>query len=43
LPLPDAVVGKPLMKVEISIDRPLLMRNDGRELGAAFGTFVINP
>lgn len=43
LPLPQDVTGKPLMKVEVEVDRPLFIPSDGRNLGAAFGTFQVVP
>jgi hypothetical protein len=43
LPLPAAVLGKPLVRVELAVDRPLVIPGDGRELGPAFGTFEVRP
>ena len=39
--LPAAVVGKPVINVEIEIDRTVTPPIDGRELGAAFGVIEI--
>jgi hypothetical protein len=41
--LPAAVSFQPLMRVELKVDRPLVLPGDGRELGAAFGTFKVVP
>jgi hypothetical protein len=43
LPLPASVTAKPLMKVDMAIDRPLFVPSDGRHFGAAFGTFEVRP
>jgi hypothetical protein len=43
LPLPEHVTGKPLMRVELKVDRPLFIPSDGRHLGPGFGTFAVSP
>lgn len=42
-PLPANLEGKKRIMVELTVDRPLLLPTDGRQLGAAFGTFQVKP
>jgi hypothetical protein len=42
-PLPPAVIGKSLMMIEVSMDHPVILAGDGRQLGAAFGSFEVTP
>jgi len=40
-PLPDQLVGRPMMEVEIELDRVLQPPGDPRPLGLVFTTFTI--
>lgn len=41
--LPPSVTRKPRMKVEIGVDRTIVLPRDGRELGLGFGTIQVSP